>query len=110
MTTTPITGETWGEEKERGRAFMLAEAEKPLSELLAIADAARAELVTALGSLSEAQARFRPGKGGPDDEESFSIAEVARHVGNVEPVMTARLRALALGEEPPGGLGPGALG
>lgn len=108
--TTPITGETWGDEKERGRTFMVSEAEKPLAELMAIADATRNELVAAVTGLSEAQARFRPGKGGPDDEASFSIIEVARHITNVEPVMAGRLHALAVGEEPPAGLGPGALG
>jgi hypothetical protein len=111
MTNTPVTGEVWGDEVERGRAFMLEQATKPLSELLIAVERSRDDLVAALSGVSDAQARFKPhGGSGSDDEEAYSLTEVARHIVNVEPVMINRVLALATGEPPPAGQGPGALG
>src|SRR5688500_13074236 len=108
MTTTPITGNTWGDETERPRAYILTEAERPFAELTPIFEKAHAALVAQLAGVSEAQAAFKPGNAG--GEEDYSIAEVSRHMIEVTPLIGARIRALATGGEPPAMQGPGSLG
>ena len=108
MTITPITGDVWGDEIEGPRAFILAESEKPLATLKAVFDSAHAAFAKGLAGVSEAQGAFKPGRGG--GEEDYSIDEVTRHIIQIYPLMGARVRALARGEEPPPTQGPGSLG
>ncbi len=94
--TTPITGETWGDEIDGVRAYLLAEAEQPFSVLLPKLAAAHADLLAALDSVSEEQAEFRPIAG--EGEEGWGIAEVLRHIASIETIMADRLRALGIGD------------
>ena len=52
MTTTPITGDTWGDEIEGPRAFILAQAEKPFADLKPVFEAAHGRLVAQLDGVS----------------------------------------------------------
>jgi hypothetical protein len=108
MTTTPITGDVWGDEVERSRAYILKEAEKPFPELRAGFENAYAAFVDQLSDVTDEQATFKPGRG--EGEEDYSVAEVTRHIIQILPLMGARIRALARGEEPPPTQGPGSLG
>jgi hypothetical protein len=95
--TTPITGENWGDEVERARAYILGEAEKPFGVLLpATADARRA-LLAALDSVSEEQAGFTPATG--EGEDAWGIAEVLRHIASIETIMADRILQLGGGEQ-----------
>lgn len=106
---TPLTGETYGEEsaRQRTREFLLAEAEKPLSDILHSVEAALSRFSESLDGVSETQAAFTPGGEG---EEAFSIAQTARHVAGSSVIMASRLAAVAHGEEPAPGTGPGSFG
>ena len=99
MTSTPITGEVWGEEEARARAYLLSEAQRPFAGIRPALEEARLALEAELQGVSETQARFRPPTG--EGEDAWCIAEVVRHVIHVETAMALRVRALALGEEPP---------
>ena len=104
--STPITGETYGEEQARGptREFLLAEAKKPTQEILASVEAALTRFEESLRGVSEPQAAFAPeGEG----EAAFSIAQTARHVSSSAQLMASRLVSISRGEEPTRGTGPG---
>lgn len=97
MTSTPITGESWGDEVDSVRAFLLAEAAKPFAELRPIVAASRRRLLGALDGTSQQQLLFRPAEG--EGEEAMGIAEVMRHVISIETVFADRIRQLGLGVE-----------
>jgi hypothetical protein len=107
-TQTPITGDVWGDERERTRAFLLQEAERSLTDLLETAAAARQRLECVLKGVSESQARFKPASGAGED--AYSSAEVTRHDIHTAGAMAARIKALGLGEAPAPTAGPGTLG
>jgi len=94
--TTPITGETWGDEVDSVRAFILSEAEQPFAVLRPKLEAARRELLAALDGVSDEQARFTPATG--EGEDAWGIAEALRHVASVETIMAGRIRLLGLGQ------------
>jgi DinB family protein len=96
VTTTPITGEVWGQDIDGPRAYMLREAEQPLAALAAKMATAHAGFIAALGGVSDAQARFAPASG--EGEDAWGIAEVVRHVASIEPIMAERVRLLGMGE------------
>jgi DinB superfamily len=96
MTTTPITGETWGENVESVRAYLLEQSDQPLSALRARLEAARQEFRAAVDGVSEAQAQFTPGNGAGED--AWGIAEVLRHIASIEPIMADRVRLLGQGQ------------
>jgi hypothetical protein len=96
MTTTLITGETWGENVDSVRAYLLEQAEQPLAALRARLQTARQELRAALDGVSEAQAQFTPATG--EGEDAWGIAEVLRHIASIEPIMADRVRLLGQGE------------
>src|SRR5829696_561098 len=98
--TTPITGETWGENAERVRAYFLEQSERPMPELRPQLEAVREEFNAALDNVSDAQAAFAPSTG--EGEEAWGIAEVLRHIGRVEPTMAERIRRLAGGQSAAG--------
>lgn len=98
--TTPITGETWGEDVETVRAYLLREAEQPLGVLRLKLDAAREELRAALEGVSEVQAQFTPASG--EGEDAWGIAEVLRHIASIEPIMAQRVRLLGNGQSADG--------
>jgi hypothetical protein len=102
MTTTPITGQVFGEEQARDptHAFLQSEAQKPFSELLPAVVGARVKLVAALQGVNDAQAHFRPAGAG-EGEEGWPIALIVQHVTGAEGRLTLRLRALGGGEEMP---------
>ncbi|MPZ49016.1 MAG: hypothetical protein GEU75_06865 [Dehalococcoidia bacterium] len=108
MTTTPLTGDTWGDEIEGPRAFFLAQSEKPFAELKPIFQRSHGMLVQQLLGVTDAQATFKPGRG--DGEEDYSVAEVTRHMIQIYPLMAARIRSLALDTERPATQPPGSLG
>lgn len=92
---TPITGETWGDEIDRVRKFLLQEALEPFSQLVPKLAGAREELLRTLDGVSEDQAAFRPGTG--EGEETWGIAEALRHIASVEAIMADRIRQLGSG-------------
>ena len=59
MTTTPITGETWGDEIEKPRAHILQEAQKPFSSLKADFENAYAGLLAQLQDVSDAYTHLK---------------------------------------------------
>ena len=93
--TTPITGETWGDEIERVRAHLLNEASLPLPQLRGKLEVARGELLLMVQGVTNEQARFRPSTG--EGEDAWGIAEVLRHVASIESIMADRVRQLGLG-------------
>jgi len=93
--TRPITGETWGDEVDGVRAYLLAEAELPLARLRLKLAAARGALLAELDGVSDAQAELRPAGG--EDEDAWGIAEALRHVASIESIMAQRVRLLGLG-------------
>jgi hypothetical protein len=95
--TTPITGDTWGDEVDSVRAFLLAEAEKPFSELKPIVAASRARILEALAGTTTEQVQFRPPEG--EGEDAMGIAEVMRHLSSIEAIFAERIRQLGLGLE-----------
>jgi hypothetical protein len=94
--TTLITGETWGDNLEAVRAFLLREAEQPFGMAKPNLDAARREFRAALEEVSDAQAQFTPQTG--EGEEGWGIAEVLRHIASIEPIMAQRVRLLGTGQ------------
>lgn len=102
MTTTPITGQVFGEEQARDPThdFLMTEAQKPFAELAPPVIDARAKLLEALRGVSDAQARFRPAGAG-EGEEGWPIALIIKHVTGAEGRLTLRLRALGTGTEMP---------
>jgi hypothetical protein len=94
--TTLITGETWGENVESVRAYLLAQAEQPLPSLRATLEATRQEFRAAVDGVGETQAQFTPGTG--EGEDAWGIAEVLRHIASIEPIMADRVRRLGQGE------------
>ncbi|HWC29014.1 MAG TPA: hypothetical protein VG845_02925 [Dehalococcoidia bacterium] len=104
-----ITGRIYGEQPARERTceFLLAEADRPLAELLTSVEAAHAQLAASLGGVGAVQAAFEPGGEG---EDAFSIAQVARHVAGSAAIMAERLEAIGLGQEPKRGTSPGNFG
>ena len=108
MTTRPITGDTWGDEIEGPRTYILGQAAKTLPELRADFDRAHAAFAGQLRAVSESQAGFKPGRSG--GEEDYSIIEVTRHVIQVYPIMGGRITSLARAQEGPSPAGPGSLG
>src|SRR5436189_2672176 len=92
-----ITGETFGAEREAPRAHLLAEAEKPFSELQADLAAAHENLRQALEGVTDPQSRFQP-KGG-EGEDAWGIAQVIRHLGGSEGRMAKRIVNLGRGDE-----------
>jgi hypothetical protein len=97
MTTTPITGETWGDEIETVRGFLLSQSERPFAELRPEVEVARQDIIAAIVGLSEEQAAFRPAGG--EGEDAMGIAEVMRHVISIETIFAERIRQLGLGRE-----------
>jgi hypothetical protein len=95
MTITPITGDTWGDEVDPVREYLLAEAEKPFSELRPIVTASRARLLEALAGTTKGQLQFRPPEG--EGEDAMGIAEVMRHLASIEAIFAERIRQLGLG-------------
>lgn len=93
--TTPITGETWGDEIDSVRELLLREAEQPFAALRPKLDAARRELLAAVEDVSEEQAQFRPETG--EGEDAWGIAEVLRHFASIETIMADRIRTLGSG-------------
>ena len=94
--TNLITGETWGDEIDSVRAYLLEESRLPFEQLLPKFDTARAELIGALDGVSEAQGQYRPGSG--EGEEAWGIAEALRHVASIEVIMADRLRQIGAGQ------------
>jgi len=90
-----MTGETWGDEVDSVREFLLAESEKPFDEQRPVVAAARARLLASLEGVSEAQMRFSPGSG--EGEEAMGIAEVMGHLISIEAIFAERIRQLGLG-------------
>ncbi|MPZ48896.1 MAG: hypothetical protein GEU75_06220 [Dehalococcoidia bacterium] len=93
--TTPITGETWGDEIDRVRDHLLKEAQQPFAILRSEYESARRDFLTAIDGVSESQAAFRPGTG--EGEEAWGIAEALRHIASIETIMADRLRLLGSG-------------
>jgi hypothetical protein len=109
MANEPITGAVYGEvgARDRTRALLLAEAQKPLPELLSAVEDAHSQFVACLLGVSASQAAFEPrGEG----EEAFSIAQVARHVAGSALIMGERLLSIGRGETPRRGTSPGYFG
>jgi DinB superfamily len=96
MTTNPITGETWGENLEAVRAYLLREAKQPLSALQPKLQAAYTALRAQLEGVSDHQAQFAPPNG--EGEDAWGIAEVLRHIASVEPIMAQRVSLLGSGQ------------
>jgi hypothetical protein len=96
MTTTLVTGETWGENVDGVRAHLLAEAEQPFSVLRPNLEMARQEFEAAIEQVSNQQAQFRPESG--QGEDAWGIAEVLRHIATIEPIMAQRVRLLGSGQ------------
>ena len=94
--TTLITGETWGENVDGVRAYLLTEAKQSLDVLRPKLVAAQREFIDALANVSDAQAQFTPQSG--EGEDAWGIAEVVRHIASVEPIMAQRVRLLGNGE------------
>jgi hypothetical protein len=94
--TTPITGETWGDEIDGVRAYILREATRPFSVLMPRVSEARQSLLAAVADVSEDQAQFRPDTG--EGEDAWGIAEVLRHIASIEAIMAERIRLLGRGE------------
>jgi hypothetical protein len=95
MTTTPITGDTWGDEVDPVREYLLAEAEKPFAELRPVVAASRTRLLEALAGTTKEQVQFRPPEG--EGEDAMGIAEVMRHLVSIEAIFAERIRQLGLG-------------
>jgi len=97
MTNQLITGEKFGEEREAPRAHLLAETQKPFSELRGDLVKAQETLRSALQGVTDAQSRFAPSTG--EGEDAWGIAQVVRHLGGSEGRMAKRIVNLGLGDE-----------
>lgn len=95
-TDTPITGETWGDEVESVRTYLLAESEQSFAELRPRVVAEREVLRTLCADTTAEQVAFRPDTG--EGEDAWGIAEVLRHVASVEVIFAERIRQLGLGQ------------
>ncbi len=102
MTTTPITGEVFGQERDAPRAYLLAESQKQFSELRSAMEMAQQALRAALAGVTEAQARFEPGGAG-EGEDAWGIAQILRHISGAQSRNAVRLRSLALATDAPAG-------
>ena len=91
-----VTGETWGENVEEVRAYLVQEAEQPFAVLRPKLESARDEFRTSFDGLSDAQAQFTPPTG--EGEDGWGVAEVLRHIASVEPLMAERVRLLGTGQ------------
>jgi hypothetical protein len=98
--TTLITGETWGDNVEGARGYLLEQSEQPLGTLKGGLEAAREDLRAALEGVTEAQAQFTPPAG--EGEDAWGIAEVLRHIASIEPIMAERVRLLGSGQSADG--------
>ena len=78
MTNQLITGEKFGEERDAPRAHLLAEAQKPFSELRGDLDKAQETMRAALNGVTDAQSRFTPSTG--EGEDAWGIAQIIRQV------------------------------
>lgn len=96
---------------QRARSALLQFAEQPMPALLAALESSRRDLLAALAGVTDDQARFRPPGAGAatDAEESWSIAEVLRHLIQAEEGVAGRVARLARGEPAETSV-PGALG
>jgi hypothetical protein len=97
MTNELITGEVFGKENEAARAHLLAEAEKPFSQLREPYLESLARLIGAMQGVSDAQAAFHPAGG--EGEAAWGIRQILEHLSGSETRMAKRIRNLALGEE-----------
>lgn len=95
-TDTPITGETWGDEVDSVRAYLLAESERPFAEIRPVVAAERERLRALCAGTTAEQVAFRPDSG--EGEDAWGIAEVLRHVASVEVIFAERIRQLGLGQ------------
>jgi hypothetical protein len=96
--TTLITGETWGDNVDGARSYLLEQSEQPLGALRERLEAARQEFRSALSGVSETQAQYTPPAGEGEGEEAWGIAEVLRHIASIEPIMAQRVRLLGTGQ------------
>jgi hypothetical protein len=94
--TTPITGETWGDEIEPVKAHLQQQSAESLVALRTKLNAAREEILASVQGVTTEQAQFRPGSG--EGEDAWGIAEVLRHIASVESIMADRVRQLGLGQ------------
>ena len=95
LTTTPITGEVFGEERDAPRAYLLAASQKQFSQLKPAMEMAYQAMRSALEGVTETQARFEPAGAG-EGEDAWGISQIVRHVAGAQSRNAARLRALAL--------------
>ncbi len=91
-----MTGETWGDEVDSVRTYLLDESERSLTDLMPVVWAERQQLLDALLDSSEAQIEFVPATG--EGEDGWGLAEVLRHVASIEVIFAGRIRQLGLGE------------
>jgi hypothetical protein len=92
-----ITGEKFGAERAAPRAHLLAEAQKPFSELQADLAAAHDNLRSVLQGVTDPQSRFQPSSG--EGEDAWGIAQVLRHLGGSEGRFAKRVLNLGRGDE-----------
>jgi hypothetical protein len=92
-----MTGDTWGDEVDSVRNFLLAESEKSFAELRPVVASARQRILASLEGTSTAQVQFRPKSG--EGEDAMGIAEVMRHLTSIETIFAERIRQLGLGME-----------
>src|SRR2546423_9450403 len=92
-----ITGEKFGEEREAPRAYLLAQAQKPFSELQGDLAAAHENLRNVLQDVTDPQSRFQPPGG--EGEDAWGIAQVLRHLAGSEARFAKRVLNLGHGDE-----------
>jgi hypothetical protein len=92
-----ITGEKFGAERDAPRAHLLAEAEKPFSDLQADLAAAHENLRNVLEDVTDPQSRFQPKSG--EGEDAWGIAQILRHLGGSEGRFAKRVLNLGRGDE-----------
>ncbi len=98
--STLITGQTWGDNVDSVRAYLLREAEQPFGVLRPKLGATWREFGASLERVSDAQAQFIPASG--EGEDAWGIAEVLRHVASIQPIMEQRVRLLGTGQSADG--------
>src|SRR3954465_13640141 len=92
-----ITGEKFGAERDAPRAHLLAEAEKPFSDLQADLAAAHENLRDVLEDVTDPQSRFQPSSG--EGEDAWGIAQILRHLGGSEGRFAKLVLNLGRGDE-----------
>lgn len=92
-----ITGEKFGAERDAPRAHLLAEAQKPFSDLEADLAAAHENLRKVLEDVTDPQSRFQPASG--EGEDAWGIAQILRHLGGSEGRFAKRVLNLGRGDE-----------